>query len=170
MRVGLHNYYFNLTNLWTSDRSLIWFATKSLTFQEFSSKRSLQKKRFTLFYHRVQTTISELTENSYWPIIENTQFVQLSIFFRHKSSAVSNSTFISFGSSVLFVSNNWLAASRVFLVLNRSDSLAFVVRWTSTFRYQNLNYLLKSFSIAYGFMDVVCFKNTRMNMLLVNRT
>ena len=78
------------------------------------------------------TTVSELTENLYWPIIENNQFLQLLIFFRNKSSAASNSTFISFGSSVLFFSNNWLAACRVFLMLNRSDSLAFVVRWTST--------------------------------------
>ena len=53
-------------------------------------------------------------------------------FFRNKSSAASNSTFISFGSSVLFFSSNWQAASRVFLMLNWSDSLAFVVRWTST--------------------------------------
>ena len=83
-------------------------------------------------HHRVQTTISELTENSYWPIIENTRVVQLLISFRNKSSAASNSTFISFGSSVLFFSRNWRAASRVFLMLNRSDSLAFVVRWTST--------------------------------------
>ena len=33
---------------------------------------------------------------------------------------------------LLFFSSNWRAASRVFLMLNRSDSLAFVVRWTST--------------------------------------
>ena len=61
-----------------------------------------------------------------------TQVVQLLISFRNKSSAASNSTFISFGSSVLFFSRNWRAASRVFLMLNWSDSLAFVVRWTST--------------------------------------
>ena len=85
-----------------------------------------------LFYHRVQTTISELTENSYWPIIENTRVVKLLISFRNKSSTASNSTFISFGSSVLFFSRNWRAASLVFLMLNWSDSLAFVVRWTST--------------------------------------
>ena len=117
----------------------ISFSPSSLHFRRFFSLLPTFSGHFSLlpivylpllFYHRVQTTISELTENSYWPIIENTRVVQLLISFRNKSSAASNSTFISFGSSVLFVSNNWLAASR--LVLNRSDSLAFVVRWTST--------------------------------------
>ena len=105
---------------------------EQLNFPRIFIKAFFAEEAFYAFYHRVQTTISELTENSYWPIIENTQFVPLLIFFHNKSRAASNSTFISFGSSVLFFSNNWLAASPVFLMLNRSDSLAFVVRWTST--------------------------------------
>ena len=53
------------------------------------------------FYHRMQTKTSELTENSYWSITENTHFVQLLIAFRNKSEA-SNRPFICFGSSDLF--------------------------------------------------------------------
>ena len=68
----------------TSGRSLLWFTTKRLTFQELSSKRSLQN--IEAFYRRVQTKTSELTENSYWPITENTQFVQLLIAHRNEWS------------------------------------------------------------------------------------
>ena len=66
-----------------------------------ASKRSLQN--FEALYHRVQTNTSELTETSYWPITENTHFVQLLIAYLNKSAA-SNSTFICFESSLLFFS------------------------------------------------------------------
>ena len=56
-------------------------------------------------YHQVQTNSSELTETSYWPITENTHFVQLLIAYRNKS-AVSNITWICFESSLLFFSTS----------------------------------------------------------------
>ena len=67
---------------------------------------------------------SELAETSYWPITENTHVVQLLIAYRNKSAA-SNSTFICSESSLLFFSTRWMVVSRVVLMLNRSDSLAF---------------------------------------------
>ena len=51
LRWGFHIYSFIRTNLRTSGRSLLWFTTKRLTFQQFSSKRSLQNSE--AFYHRV---------------------------------------------------------------------------------------------------------------------
>ena len=50
---------------------------------------------------------------------------------RNKSAA-SNSAFICFESSLLFFSTRWLVVSRVVLMLNHSDSLAFGGRWNST--------------------------------------
>ena len=67
-----------------SHNIFILFLFSSLLFQAISPS-SLLCTSPLLFYHRVQTTIAELTKNSYWPIIENTHFVQLLIAFRNKS-------------------------------------------------------------------------------------
>ena len=48
LRWGFNIYSFIRSNLRTSGRSLLWFTTKRLTFQELSSKRSLQLKHFTI--------------------------------------------------------------------------------------------------------------------------
>ena len=106
---SIFNLSFALT--WGPGRSLLWYTTKRLTFQELSSKRSLRNSE--AFYHRVQTKTSEVTENSNWPITENTHFVQLLIAYRIKSAA-SKSTFIFLESSLLFFSTRWMVVSRVF--------------------------------------------------------
>ena len=136
LRWGFNIYSFIRSNLKTSGRSLLWFTTKRLTFQELSSKRSLQNSE--AFYHRVQTKTSELTENStYWPITENTHFVQLLIAYPNKSAA-SNSTFICFESSLLLFSTRWMVVSRVLLAY----SVWVVSFWWSVkfhLRHQNLS-------------------------------
>ena len=129
LRWGFHIYSFIRTCLRTSSRSLLWYTTKRLTFQELSSKRPLQNSG--AFYHRVQTKTSELTENSNWPVTENTHFVQLLITYRNKSAA-SKITFICFESSLHFFSTRWMEVSRVFLTISRSDSLPFSGRWNFT--------------------------------------
>ena len=63
--------------------------------------------------------------------IDRKLVLQLLIAFRNKSAA-SNNTFICSGSSVLFFSTRWIAASCVFLMLSLSDSSTFGGRWNST--------------------------------------
>ena len=95
LRWGFHIYSLIRTNPRTS---LCSDSPSSAKFFKNCHESALCRtvKHFTI--GQVQTKTSELTEDSYWPITENTHFVQLLIAFRNKSAA-SNSTFICFLSS-----------------------------------------------------------------------
>ena len=132
LRWGFHIYSFIRTNLMTSGRSLLWFTTKRLTFQEFLSKRSLQNIKC----RSLQNTVGCKQRPRNWQKTHTGQSLQTPILFSYwlptVTSESSNSTFICFESLLLFFSFRWMVVSRVFFMLSRSDSLAFGGRWNST--------------------------------------